>query len=287
MNSFAFSNNENSNPDTIDHCLCVIQNPIRARSCGFGEKDRRPIDPPPILRLDVRADQTQAKSQRTTLFLLVQCELMDEYGVKSCNLVSIPISRSISNIPSISDEESGKPMSGLVQLQQPERARNLTGATHSNAYHLKDDRNTKGIFFIFNDLSVRTEGIYTLKFTLIDFCPRGPHGTPSGVLSVAFSAPFTVYSPKKFPGMTESTRLSRAFAKQGIQIAIRKVGHSKRVADGHYDAEDKNQGTNSRKESDSQMAVDFITDPVTSTNPKRNTFTRIPIEHVLSDDQES
>lgn len=29
----------------------IIQNPIRARSCGFGEKDRRPIDPPPILQL--------------------------------------------------------------------------------------------------------------------------------------------------------------------------------------------------------------------------------------------
>lgn len=29
----------------------MIQNPKRARSCGFGEKDRRPIDPPPILQL--------------------------------------------------------------------------------------------------------------------------------------------------------------------------------------------------------------------------------------------
>lgn len=31
--------------------LGVVQNPIRARCCGFGEKDRRPIDPPPILEL--------------------------------------------------------------------------------------------------------------------------------------------------------------------------------------------------------------------------------------------
>lgn len=28
-----------------------MQNPIRARCCGFGEKDKRPIDPPPILKL--------------------------------------------------------------------------------------------------------------------------------------------------------------------------------------------------------------------------------------------
>lgn len=29
----------------------MVQNPVRARCCGFGEKDRRPIDPPPILQL--------------------------------------------------------------------------------------------------------------------------------------------------------------------------------------------------------------------------------------------
>lgn len=29
----------------------IVQNPIRARCCGFGEKDKRPIDPPPILKL--------------------------------------------------------------------------------------------------------------------------------------------------------------------------------------------------------------------------------------------
>ncbi|KAI9020903.1 velvet factor [Phycomyces nitens] len=213
MDSFALSDNKNSN-QPIEHYLSVIQEPIRARSCGFGEKDRRPIDPPPILRLEILTRGSLEESQRTTLFLLVQCELMDENRVKSCNLVSIPISRSLSNVPPVPIEESGKPVSGLVQLQQPERARNLTGSTHSNAYHLKDDENCQGIFFIFNDLSVRTEGVYSLKFTLIDVCPREFNGVPSGVLGVAFSAPFTVYPPKKFPGMTGKTRINPPF--QGI-----------------------------------------------------------------------
>jgi hypothetical protein len=31
--------------------LEVSQQPIRARMCGFGDKDRRPIDPPPVVRL--------------------------------------------------------------------------------------------------------------------------------------------------------------------------------------------------------------------------------------------
>jgi hypothetical protein len=29
----------------------VVQHPDRVRSAGFGQKDRRPVDPPPILKL--------------------------------------------------------------------------------------------------------------------------------------------------------------------------------------------------------------------------------------------
>jgi hypothetical protein len=31
--------------------LLVVQQPRRARMCGFGDKDRRPITPPPCVRL--------------------------------------------------------------------------------------------------------------------------------------------------------------------------------------------------------------------------------------------
>ena len=44
----------------------------------------------------------------------------------------------------------------------------------------------------------------------------------AGVLATAFSKPFTVYSAKKFPGVIESTELSKKFAEQGIKIPIRK-----------------------------------------------------------------
>lgn len=36
--------------------LVVCQQPLHARMCGFGEKDRRPIDPPPIVQLIVRQE---------------------------------------------------------------------------------------------------------------------------------------------------------------------------------------------------------------------------------------
>lgn len=36
--------------------LVVCQQPLHARMCGFGEKDRRPIDPPPIVKLVVKQE---------------------------------------------------------------------------------------------------------------------------------------------------------------------------------------------------------------------------------------
>jgi hypothetical protein len=43
-------------------------------------------------------------------------------------------------------------------------------------------------------------------------------------LASCFSEVFTVYSAKKFPGVVESTDLSKCFATQGIKISIRKDG---------------------------------------------------------------
>ena len=42
------------------------------------------------------------------------------------------------------------------------------------------------------------------------------------ILAEAFSEPFTVWSAKKFPGVKESTPLSKHFAAQGVKIPIRK-----------------------------------------------------------------
>jgi hypothetical protein len=53
------------------------------------------------------------------------------------------------------------------------------------------------------------------------------------VLASVFSDVFQVYSAKKFPGVCESTPLSKCFATQGIKIPIRKEG-----AKGAHDDDD-------------------------------------------------
>lgn len=51
---------------------------------------------------------------------------------------------------------------------------------------------------------------------------EGLNKTRSPVLAYVFSEKFQVYSAKKFPGVIESTPLSKCFAQQGIKIPIRK-----------------------------------------------------------------
>lgn len=58
------------------------------------------------------------------------------------------------------------------------------------------------------------------------------------VLASIFSDPFTVYSAKKFPGVIESTDLSKCFALQGIKIPIRKDGTRQNVREKEEDDDD-------------------------------------------------
>ncbi|KAF9928659.1 hypothetical protein BGZ67_006839 [Mortierella alpina] len=101
----------------------------------------------------------------------------------------------------------------------------LMGAAVVSPILLNNERGEPGWYFSFPDLSIRTEGVYTLKFSLMrlasfDFAEQG--GSHASLLiAETTSQPFTVYSAKKFPGMTESTELSKAFARQGLKIPIR------------------------------------------------------------------
>ncbi|KAI8841971.1 hypothetical protein BJ741DRAFT_593781 [Chytriomyces cf. hyalinus JEL632] len=41
-------------PKAHTHRLVIRQQPLHSRMCGFGEKvDRRPVDPPPIIQLEI------------------------------------------------------------------------------------------------------------------------------------------------------------------------------------------------------------------------------------------
>jgi hypothetical protein len=333
--------------------LDVVQQPIRARMCGFGDKDRRPITPPPCIRLIVMDASTRKEvdiNSLDTAYFVLTVDLWNLEATKEVNLVahaqsnapiignSIPASfpHTVSN-PSPS-QPSPRPFHELTQVpaynrpaqnfgsprsaQHPDSAtsyysqssgyspysnggapayfgqagapyqdyrngppgqqvnglqqhhssssfssqgggqgyqpyasprqetphmganeargtftRNLIGSLSASAFKLNDLNENFGIWFVLQDLSVRTEGWFRLKLNFVNVGQPNTSGTPTSVngqisqtvtkttapvLASIFSKPFKVFSAKKFPGVIDSTDLSKSFANQGIKIPIRK-----------------------------------------------------------------
>ncbi|KAG0261583.1 hypothetical protein BG011_000872 [Mortierella polycephala] len=206
--------------------LQMAQNPIRARMCGFGEKDRRPMDPPPIVKLIVRnQDGTLADvSQMDVNFYMVVADIYSTDQTTPCTLVTNPaVAPQALSMPGMPMGESAMSVLSLAS-SNPMASRNLTGSTVSSGNLLFNLENELGVYFVFQDISVRSEGVFTLKFSFT--LPPTPDGPPSSVMATVFSESFTIYSAKRFP---ESTALSKCFAKQGIKIPIRKEPRASRA----------------------------------------------------------
>ncbi|KAI8379497.1 velvet factor-domain-containing protein [Radiomyces spectabilis] len=105
----------------------------------------------------------------------------------------------------------------------------LSGQTVSSMYRLKDVDNHDGGFFIFGDLSVKVEGRFRLKFSVFEITHTG-----AVCLESLFSEPFIVYSARAFPGVLESTFLSRSFSDQGARIRIRKENRNRWYGSNHF-----------------------------------------------------
>ncbi|KAG0329181.1 hypothetical protein BG000_000160 [Podila horticola] len=172
------------------YILTIRQQPQRAKVCGK-ERDRRPIDPPPIVQIRLADPSSDRNSDY----------LQSPYLFMCCNLVR-------------ADEPEG-------DIVAPAH-RALAGTVVSSLNRLKDIDNSDGGFFVFGDMSARMEGHFRLRFTLFEMV----EGQVVHVMSTA-SDPWTAYSSKTFPGICESTFLSRCFSDQGVRIRIRKDHHVK------------------------------------------------------------
>ncbi|KAL9609143.1 MAG: hypothetical protein Q9167_006071 [Letrouitia subvulpina] len=189
-------------PFSDDYTLNIRQEPARAKVTGQKEKvDRKPVDPPPIVQLQIRdpTDPTQNYLQSPYFFMC--CNLCDTDGDQ----------------PNQLNSQSA-----------------LAGTLVSSLHRLKDVDNSDAGFFVFGDLSVKVEGEYRLRFSLFEmlktevvyiksitsnvFTGKTAHvGAPENHIDE-----FLVFGPKAFPGMTESTFLSRSFGDQGVRLRIRK-----------------------------------------------------------------
>lgn len=185
------------------YIIQVRQQPVAARACGFGERDRRVIDPPPIVQLIVK--DTDGHSDPN--------EMRYPFNVVHCTLWS----------PDGNMDETA--LTGVDKRL----TRRLMGTLVSSPFVGQDEDGKEGCFFCFPDLSCRTHGKYRLRFVLMRLEPSDlrPEGyTP--IITEAMSDVFTVYTAKEFPGMRPSTELTKALKLQGCAISVKK-GNEKAI----------------------------------------------------------
>ncbi|KAI8880126.1 hypothetical protein K501DRAFT_225376 [Backusella circina FSU 941] len=240
---FATVKQRRENRHEIDYQLNLRQQPKQSRMCGVGEKaDRRPIDPPPIVQLKVFDNSLPPNDKNY---------LQNPYYFMYASLMAADL-----------DEE--------LHLLRDGKTRSTTGSVVSSLYHLKDIDNTDAGFFVFPDLSVRMEGSYRLKLSLFEIIGKEVFHCKSIISDVFF-----VYSAKKFPGMEESTFLSRSFADQGLKIRIRKELRQRRKQSKTGDMEEEGYGQtdqdgkrkrSQQEESSSSHSQSPMMDPSSSTS---------------------
>ncbi|QIX00426.1 hypothetical protein AMS68_005943 [Peltaster fructicola] len=195
------SNTEITTPP-YTYRLTFRQQPFAARACGHGDRDRRVIDPPPILELKINHRVDGAPMRDRDALFMVNCILMDaETG-----------SQAVSEDPDC------------------RMANTLMGASAMSPFSGKDERGFPGTFFIFSDLSCRYQGRFRLRFELVrlDYTKMQP-GEKHGIVATAETDVFTAFTAKDFPGMRASTPLLKALKRQGLTVSIKKGSEARKL----------------------------------------------------------
>lgn len=227
-------------PSPSRYHLHIRQQPIAARACGAGDRDRRPVDPPPIIQMlltDFNPNSTEDKEI-----------LKDPRFTVGCFLFPASTSFSISESPDPTTSSYPPPP---VNPEGPL----LSGKAFVSPFHVSSDpdpstspshpsstdalppqpipanlprRPTPATFFIFSDLSIRSAGVYRFQFRLMNWGSVQETGQSMPILAEAWSDPFQVYPAKDFPGMRDSSVLAEGLKEAGfVELKTRGKGRGK------------------------------------------------------------
>ncbi|KAI8840750.1 velvet factor [Chytriomyces cf. hyalinus JEL632] len=234
--------------------LEIVQHPKIARVCGFSIPDRRPIQPPPVLKvtgceyidstapLVVFASLWSRDLQHNLSYSHKAAPPFSYYRIPDNNTASVSSSDAAiaAEHANLSTQPVNPPLPQPHQQHNPQSATSssphttiprpkynveitegytqsllLVGSLVSESMDLITPENEKGVFFVFADLAIRSSGFFRLKFELFHLGRQGP------ALASAVSDVFQAFSPKAFPGNLGPTQLTRVLQHQGIQIRTR------------------------------------------------------------------
>ncbi|KAJ6010612.1 Velvet factor [Penicillium sp. IBT 35674x] len=225
--------------------LHVRQQPIAARACGAGDRDRRPVDPPPIVQILLSDFDPESEDDKDTL--------QDPRFTVGCLLFPFSDSSTWAQPPDPEqaerDQEKEKESDGVARadddLSTPSSQEKHSYPNSAPTHPSSDDinpplssqppnlRNASKLhqpatFFIFADLSIRTAGLYRLQFRLMNWGSVEDTGQSMPILAEAWSDPFRVYAAKDFPGMRDSSILAEGLKELGfVELKTRGNGKGK------------------------------------------------------------
>ncbi|ORY53794.1 hypothetical protein BCR33DRAFT_711149 [Rhizoclosmatium globosum] len=115
----------------------------------------------------------------------------------------------VSNLPP-------SPASSSKTLEPRTVCKIVPSPNYNLSYNLigQDLELAQGIFFVFSDLCVRCTGKFRLHFDVFDVRRPGP------AVCSAKSSEIEVFRTNHFPGMPDTTELSKCFARQDVPIRI-------------------------------------------------------------------
>ncbi|KAJ5106863.1 hypothetical protein N7456_003538 [Penicillium angulare] len=245
-------------PVNTRYRLHVREQPAAARACCTYDRNRRLIDPSPIVQIILidfdpksQSDKVILQDPRLTVgcFLfplfettgLSQQSCVDEEKTKQCQTI---VSENCARIEGYGSTPllSGKafvspfyvdadpdpntapshPSSDPMQSATPI-------APHPHP-HLRNASKLRqpATFFIFTDLSIRFAGFYQLKFQLMNWGSVEDTGQAMPILAEAWSDPFRLYVAKDFPGMRDSSILAEGLKDLGFsELKTRGIGKGK------------------------------------------------------------
>ncbi|KAJ3026707.1 UNVERIFIED_CONTAM: velvet protein [Siphonaria sp. JEL0065] len=150
----------------------VVQQPERARVCGYSISDRRPIHPPPIVKLEGK--YTGNTSSLVMFASLWSQDLQQDlsYSHKSIEGPSLqytPLTASkLEELDVLAPSASKKAKYTVLPSSEATAKQVLMGQMVSVCSTLMNPDHSLGYYFVFSDLAVRTSGYYRLRFDMYE-----------------------------------------------------------------------------------------------------------------------
>ncbi|KAJ3233430.1 hypothetical protein HDU81_002289 [Chytriomyces hyalinus] len=214
--------NNGAHHQTNTAALEILQQPEFARVSGNAAGDRRPIHPPPIIKLcGDRANDTTPYIMFVSLWT-VNLQRKVSYFPRHAD--ESHMDYTLIN-PSESDTSDENPRSkkrakyDVLPVPSYSQSQILMGPLVSISTPLYDVHQNWGQFFVYPDLAVRSSGKYRLRFDMYEMATvQYKKNSP---IATCFSDVFSVCNPKEYPGISPSTPLTRCFARQGVKVRVR------------------------------------------------------------------